>query len=208
MVSWIASRSLEDPKFPEGSVTSIYYDSFDLASMHEKVNSFHERKKIRIRWYSDLPGRITQACSFFEIKHKIGERRCKYRIKTEFSGAWLESRSMDDIELMKIPCLLGCPESRETLFPVIKINFKRRRFVDRITGARISVDYDITVPAANRSFQPCRVPAELETAVIEFKGSEPDLPRMYHRITDLGAVKGSFSKYVHCMSMIRGEISP
>lgn len=54
--------------FPEYTVRSIYFDSFQRSAYQEKVDGIKERKKLRIRAYDDY----YQGCKvFLEIKRKV-----------------------------------------------------------------------------------------------------------------------------------------
>ena len=48
-----------DPEFPAAVVWTIYYDTPAFASLGEKINSDYLKRKIRVRWYSDLEGRVS-----------------------------------------------------------------------------------------------------------------------------------------------------
>jgi hypothetical protein len=68
----LARRRLEtlcrrDPEFPSAIVWTIYYDTPALVSLGEKLNSDYLKRKIRVRWYSDLQRRVTGP-AFIEAK--------------------------------------------------------------------------------------------------------------------------------------------
>ena len=72
----LARRRLEtlcrrDPEFPAAIVWTIYYDTPALVSLGEKINSDYLKRKIRVRWYSDLEGRVTGP-AFVEAKLRVG----------------------------------------------------------------------------------------------------------------------------------------
>ena len=81
----LARRRLEtlcrrDPEFPSAIVWTIYYDTPALVSLGEKVNSDYLKRKIRVRWYSDLEGRVTGP-AFVEAKLRVGTLRSKARAR-------------------------------------------------------------------------------------------------------------------------------
>ena len=54
---WLERCCRRDPEFPAAVVWTIYYDTPALLSLGEKINSDYLKRKIRVRWYSDLDGR-------------------------------------------------------------------------------------------------------------------------------------------------------
>ena len=74
--SHLARRRLDslcrrDPEFPAAVVWTIYYDTPALVSLGEKINSDYLKRKIRVRWYSDLEGRVSGP-AFVEAKLRLG----------------------------------------------------------------------------------------------------------------------------------------
>jgi hypothetical protein len=70
--------------YPEYTVRSIYYDSFNLNAIDEKIGGLKERKKLRIRGYNH-PDSLTKV--FFEIKSKNGNKIRKNRALVPFQDA-------------------------------------------------------------------------------------------------------------------------
>ena len=84
----LARRRLEsvcrrDPEFPAAVVWTIYYDTPALVSLGEKINSDYLKRKIRVRWYSDLEGRVSGP-AFVEAKFRMGTRRSKVRARLPY----------------------------------------------------------------------------------------------------------------------------
>lgn len=75
------SYAVRPESHPEYTVRSVYYDSFLRESIHEKIEGFRDRKKLRIRTYNESP---ENNVAFFEIKRKISNRICKNRTHTPF----------------------------------------------------------------------------------------------------------------------------
>jgi hypothetical protein len=213
IIRWLQCRCQVDPEFPAGIVSSIYYDTRDWQFLREKVNSDYLKSKIRLRWYADIDDGEPGEVSYIEAKYKIGSRRQKIRIRTEFSGKWLCRVSLDNKKLFGIPHLL---RSRgvaiaDTLYPAFQISYKRYRFIDLVTGARLCLDYDIRVPSVNRQMLGRSNPFRISSAVFELKGpaiptKKPvaQLPDVLHQLTAMGCQKQSFSKYSNCYQKIMG----
>ena len=204
IIQWLRYRCLDDRKFPAGIVSSIYYDTPDWYHLSEKINSDYLKTKVRLRWYADIDTEEPEDESYLEAKYKIGSKRKKVRVKTDFSGKWLSQVALDNQKLLHIPGLLR-PKgvmTRSALYPAFKITYKRLRFVEPTTGARLSVDYDIRAPQVNRQMLPRTNPFVLRSAVFELKGSMRDLPNVLGQLTALGCRKQSFSKYSACYAKI------
>ena len=201
---WLKYRCLPDPEFPAGIVSSIYYDTPDWRFMREKVNSDYLKTKIRLRWYADIDTEEPQGQSYIEAKFKVGSRRQKIRIKTNISGNWLHTAGLERRKLLRVPYLLRSKGVilRGQVVPVFKISYKRRRFVEPTTGARLSLDYDISSPCVNHHVLPRTNPFGLQTAVFELKGILSELPEVLGQLTALGCRKQSFSKYSICYQKI------
>jgi len=101
----MALRMLEracipDPKFPFGVVSSIYYDSQNWDYLREKRDSDYLKTKVRLRWYEQI--QVTKEgadTSFAEIKYRIGSKRLKIRMPTEFPGRYLSDTPLDNSDM-------------------------------------------------------------------------------------------------------------
>ena len=201
---WLENRCWSDPEFSAGIVHSIYYDTRDWRFLREKINSDYLKTKIRIRWYVDIDSREPGEASFLEAKFKVGHCRKKVRIPTDYSGRELSRINLDHQRLLELPALLR-PEGvvvAGRLAPVFEICYKRRRFVEPITQARLCLDYNIQAPRVNRQVLSRSNPFALQDAVFEMKGPLDELPQVLHQLTGLGCQKESFSKYYVCYKKI------
>ena len=204
MIQWLSCRCYPDPEFPVGIVSSIYYDTRDWHFLREKINSDYLKTKVRVRWYSDITHKELDNYSFIELKQKIGVTRKKIRIKSDISGRWLSSVDLDSQKLLEIPSLLRTKvqDIPRHIYPVFQISYKRWRFIEHITGARLCVDQDISVPKVNKLIIPMTTPLCLKKGVFELKGKIRELPHMLHQLTALGCRKESFSKYSNCYQQV------
>ncbi|MCD4665197.1 MAG: VTC domain-containing protein, partial [Bacteroidales bacterium] len=139
IIEWLRCSCREDPEYPAGTVSSIYYDTRNWGFLAEKNNSDYLKNKIRIRWYSDISNKKNFEKSFIEAKFKIGNRRKKVRYLTPYSGTWLSRCRLDNPQLLEIPFLLGKEGIvlNQSVFPVYQISYKRLRFIEPYTGFRI-----------------------------------------------------------------------
>lgn len=74
--------NLYENQYPEYTVRSIYFDSFQMDALNEKIAGVELRKKLRIRGYDSYTGNNKV---FLEIKKKDGNRIYKNRALIPFS---------------------------------------------------------------------------------------------------------------------------
>jgi len=207
IIDWLKKSCKKDPEFPEGSISSIYYDTPKWKYLNEKINSDYLKTKIRLRWYSDLLNYRFSKDSFMEVKLKTGSKRKKIRVNTGYDGGFLDTIQMNDIilnqislKLLSAGVLLG-----EAVFPTFQIRYKRIRFIDPYTLSRICFDYDIEVPKVNNHMISKQNPFPLKTAVFEIKGNVRRLPSCCKPLIGFGFKKESFSKYLMCYKKITSK---
>jgi len=202
--AWLAGRCPADARYPRGLVTSVYYDNRATDMLRAKVNSDFIKHKVRVRWYSDPESGTPRQPAFLEIKRKVGARRFKIRLPLEMATADLAAPTPSPALLRRILARL-----REEghwvdtdLQPFLRIAFRRRRFVDPLSGSRISVDSDIRGASVNPGLLAQGHPAPLAHAVIEVKGRHAVLPARLVGLRALGCHAESFSKYARCYQKI------
>lgn len=204
LVRWLRSRCWPDPLYPAATVSSIYYDTPDWRLLREKVNSDFLKTKVRLRWYSDIDGAGPQDRSYLEVKRRVGSQRQKLRVETEVSGRWLSGSGLAAPRLLSLPRLLRARGIAlpGPLFPVFQVRYKRLRFAEPRTGARLCIDYDICAPRVNWQMLPRANCFQLRHAVLEVKGRGTEIPEPLRRVAALGCQKRSFSKYAICYEKI------
>jgi len=80
--------------------------------------------------------------------------------------------------------------------PVIAIRYRRDRFIEPLSGSRVSLDADIAAVAVNPTFVSAADLTPVGSAVIEVKGMSDELPMAMRSLLHVGARKGSFSKFL------------
>jgi SPX domain protein involved in polyphosphate accumulation len=185
-----------DPHYPDADVWTVYYDSRGFASLDEKLNSDYLKTKIRVRWYAP-PGGTPEGAVFLEAKHRIGTRRDKVRVRLPERAESLASRRLDDACFESLPDRLAAHGVLvgADWHPMLMLRYRRRRFVDPLTGLRVSLDSDITAIAVNHRFMFTRHQGPLPVAVLEVKGLTDALPGHLRPLITLGLRKESMSKY-------------
>ena len=197
----LARRRLEsvcrrDPQFPAALVWTLYYDTPALVSLSEKINSDYLKRKIRVRWYSDLEGRAS-GLAFVEAKLRVGTLRSKVRARLAIPAEEIAHWDLLDPRLLPLPLLLRDQGilHQESWQPVMLIRYRRDRFLEPLTQSRVSLDADISAAAASPRFLSAPDRSPLATAVLEVKGGSDELPAALRPLLALGMHKRSFSKF-------------
>lgn len=207
VLRYISEACRPDPEFPHGFINTIYYDTPRLSHLAEKANSDFLKTKFRARWYGHPDERTNPPTGYFlEMKSRIGSMRSKRRYYIDNPECHIGEFALEHPYLRKVPSLFKqqgiFPEDR--LLPVIMICYERYRFVDPSSGARISLDRNITVPKFNRRVLPLGRKVTLRSAVLEVKGRNTMLPTSLRWLVNFGLRKASFSKYLNCVEKSAG----
>jgi hypothetical protein len=186
-----------DVDYPAALVWTIYYDTPDLRALAEKLNSDYLKSKVRLRWYSDLEGQVSGS-AFIEAKARVGNRRVKVRTAAPHAAPVIASWSLQDPRLLAFPRLL-MPQGvavGDDWQPVLQLRYRRDRFTEPVTRARVSLDADIRAAAVSHRFIAACDATALGLAVLEIKGAEEELPQRLRPLLRLGMRQRSFSKYL------------
>ena len=76
------------------------------------------------------------------------------------------------------------------------MRYVRARYFDGQSGTRVALDRDLAVTEAHPALRPRPLPTELPWAVVEWKGTSPELSSSLRALTRFGARRHSFSKYL------------
>jgi len=192
-----------DRRYPRGTIHSVYYDTATLEHYDESEQGDRTRKKVRIRWYDSPQDAAADIPVFVELKSKTGFAGSKQRKELPTSPQRLTLSAMRNgiLPYMKIVQALSefnyTPESM--LYPTLLISYQRLRFLDLLTGSRVSLDWNIRStmisPALDRGEQSLR----MEGGVIEIKGQSSDLPSTLRSMRLLETDWSRYSKYATCM---------
>lgn len=198
------ARLRPDPEHAEGYVSSIYYDTPDWRFVEEKLSSDFLKTKVRLRWYEDEQRRPLSPQAFLELKVKLGGAREKLRVPSPIDAGTLLGMDLTDRRLRQLPRLAGAEGVRlpVPLLPAFLVRYRRRRYVDPISGLRLSLDDRIHVPAVNRGLVPPSRHTHLDLAILEVKGERGDLPRTLRPLFELGLRQRSLSKYAACHTLL------
>ncbi len=201
---WLAMLCRRDAEYPDADVWTVYYDTPGFASLDEKLNSDYLKTKIRVRWYA-APGGPGEGAVFVEAKRRVGNRRDKVRVRLPITAEVIAGRALDD------PLFAGLPHRlaetgvvlRSDWQPMLALRYRRRRFIEPLTGTRISLDSDIAAVRVNHRFLFSRHLGPLPIAVMEVKGHADELPGTLHPLLQFGLRKQSLSKYATLVLQLR-----
>lgn len=205
MLSLLRALCRPDGRHATGVVSTIYYDTPGLQLLGEKVDSDYEKLKVRLRWYDGAEAHAGSAGSFIEVKRRIGSFREKVRIDTPLQAGRLENMSLEDPDLLSVLDLvrsLRVPVPMP-LLPALLLRYKRYRFIEPVSGARVSLDTDVTAVQGRRGLFGTGAGGVLPTAVLEIKGEADELPRALRPLAHLETRKASFSKYAMAARAMR-----
>lgn len=205
VLAWLDHACLRDPRFPCSTVSSIYFDTPSLALYEEKQNGDYLHAKVRLRWYHDEgdgPPGLLVPC-FLEIKSKEGSMSRKRRHELRFPLALLDGDPLSDVTITNLAVRVGelgySPPG--VMVPTLLVRYRRHRFLDPRSLARLAVDTDIRCTRANPAFVPGWPPVHLNEGVLEVKGGTARAPGA---LGFLGSRldRESFSKYTACIDRL------
>ncbi len=207
---WLDFHCVRDPKYYSSVVSTVYFDTPQLQLYREKRNGDYLKSKIRLRWYEDWremkPGKTV--CGFLELKRRVGVLRQKERIEVSLSSQSLLDNPLKNKEIMELPVLMKQTAENlpEMLAPMLHIQYNRYRFVDPQSASRVSLDTDICCLNVNDDYLAGFPPIFLDAGVMEFKGTNRELPATFLPIMDY-ITKDAFSKYARCFEHLMQPIN-
>lgn len=191
-----------DPDYPEGRVTSLYFDTPDLDSYSDSASGEWERHKVRLRWYDDADDGAAAAV-FLERKTRRGlssaKQRLMFRVAPErlrlgrLSKGVVDRRSLVDA-LAEMGHHAGA-----RLRPIVAVSYRRRRLVDMLSGVRVSLDSEIASTLVARDIGVGSFDVRLPGGVVEVKGPDVELPASLRRLRLLETGWSRYSKYCQCL---------
>lgn len=209
--AWLNHVCIPDPHYPLGVISSIYFDTPQLASYQEKVNGEFSKTKVRLRWYDpaekEKEGKIP---AFLEIKMKDGNKTHKERKKLLLSKEWLHQVVLTDEVLAQVAAenLYGLGvRNPDQLFPVLEVIYHRERFICTDTGARVNLDTQISVERSNHDLLPNAGPVNVGDVVVEIKDEVIKDVFWLEDIYKAGFRLRSYSKYGLCVDRLLHGVS-
>ena len=190
--AWLRHACRPAPEYATGAVSSCYFDTPNLDAYYESADGSLDKAKVRLRWYDEPPPSAPDAAgrdagaempAFLELKCRMGAESWKRRLPITLPRAGARGGALPVLpgpaQLTDLLARLGYA-APAALRPVVLVRYQRARFVEPVTGARVSLDHGVSVAAPWTRRAP---PLRLDEAVVELKGDGEALPL---RLTALG----------------------
>jgi hypothetical protein len=193
--AWLAHMCKPAPDYPEGQVTSCYYDTRDMDQFFASVDGDLDKHKVRLRWYDSLPS-SGEATAFVELKSKRGAETMKRRAPLMVAASVLAdedfSAALPRETLIRYLYGFGYRAPLH-LRPTVVVTYHRYRFVEQQSRMTLSLDTDIRgwLVGDARHWPP----VSLKAAVLEVKGRDLELPPRLRGLGRFGLVWTAFTKY-------------
>jgi hypothetical protein len=206
--AWLAHTCRPAPDYPEGQVSSCYYDTPDLDEYFASFDGDLDKHKVRLRWYDSLPssGEVT---AFVELKSKRGAETTKRRTPLTVPASALAEEDFAAAlpHDMLNRCLLGFGyRAPFDLRPTVVITYHRFRFVEPHSGMTVSLDSNIRAWLVGEL--PRWPPVSLKAAVLELKGRALELPLRLRALDRFGPVWTAYSKYASAIEALADAPGP
>jgi hypothetical protein len=195
---WLAP----DPEFPDNRVVTTYFDTPSLAALEEKLNGDSRKRKVRLRWYESPAADAAALACFLEVKLRQGRLRWKLRAAAALEVERWRRLPLEHPSWIDLPRRLAPPEFavRPGLVPTTVVRYRRRRYVDPRSAARVALDTGIHAAACHRGLFPAAAAAtRLRDAVLEIKTGDELPPSLRWLVRGAGLRRQAFSKYAACL---------
>lgn len=205
--SLLSQICLRDKNYPRGMINSLYFDTPDLEQFQKSDEGDYERNKIRIRWYDSPRNGQDMFPVYLELKSKRGFASRKQRRKIIVPAERLNTIRADNTIISMDVILRTLTEfgyfPDDLLQPVILITYERFRFIEILTGTRLSFDFRVrsTLTAPHLGYSQARL--MLEGGIIEIKGPSMEIPSSLRTLSILDTDWTRFSKYSSCLESQR-----
>jgi len=201
--SMMTHLCLPDGKYPHGKINSLYFDTPDLDHFQKSDDGNYERYKVRIRWYDNAACQDGDVPVYLELKAKRGFASRKNRRKFLVPAERLRKLQNGNTIINRNVIIQTLAEfgyfSDEAMMPVIMISYERLRFMEILTGTRMSLDWRINSSLTSHGYGYGQPGLTLDGAVIEIKGPTMEIPLSIRPIGSTGIDWTRFSKYASCL---------
>jgi len=204
ILKFLRHSCVEDRRYKEDTVCSIYFDSNDLRSFAEVINGDICKDKLRLRWYESSSERKNRKYfeAYLEVKKKEGFQSEKIRKKLTLKSDILQNPMLEENyltdDLKRAFAEIDGPSSDQH-HPILLIKYKRHRFVEPLSGMRLCLDSEIRVSDVNSRILKKSRPVTTNKAVLEIKGSHYTWPKSLRNLQSFPLRAGAFSKYAFCV---------
>ncbi len=205
LAAWLRARLLPDPTYPEGVITSCYFDTPQLDAYWDSADGQRLKSKLRLRWYGDPVD--PYAGAWLELKQRDGVESSKRRLR-------LDSTSLQGLELgggLVLPSRQALtelarqlePPLAASLEPAVLVRYQRLRLRDAASGLRVSLDTRVRAAAPIAAAGAPLWHPVVRGSVLELKSSG-SLPRRLDGLDRFGLQRSAHSKYVLAVDQVLG----
>jgi hypothetical protein len=192
-----------DKEYPEGQVSSLYFDTTDLDQYERSASGELRKDKVRIRWYGKIDNSQGTVPVFLELKSRNGLVSSKQRQRLLVPAQNLELARLgagvvDKTTLINTIARFGHYLDKP-MRPIIMITYRRYRFSEMLTGIQVSFDHDIRSTMITPELGYGERELRLFGGIIEVKGPTMELPLTLRRMKSLDIDWSRFSKYSYCI---------
>lgn len=155
-------------------VNNIYLDTFRHTHYFDHVNGHSRRRKVRIRWYGDLDGDLSEPQ--LEFKSKVGWVITKQNFPLRPTGL-SELLTADGVQRMvrEVDCPEVVREIVSHLQPALVNRYRRRYFRAGNRKVRVTIDEDMSFYRAQRTISESPESYVDPAVIVEIKFGEQAL---------------------------------
>jgi SPX domain protein involved in polyphosphate accumulation len=129
--------------FHQRSVNNIYFDTPGFNHYYDNVEGSQNRLKVRIRWYDDLFGTITQPILEHKIKKGLLGKKDSYVLQPFTLDEHFDRRQiLAAIDHTSVPAQVK--DELLSLRPVLLNSYTRKYFLSADKNFRITIDHELT----------------------------------------------------------------
>lgn len=163
------NKALFREVFHQRKINNIYFDTVGYNDYQDNVLGVSDRKKIRIRWYGDVLGKIKKPVLEIKIKKGLVGDKWSYKLKPFILD---NSFTNKDIQIIFNTSNLPLPilESVKMVSPTLLNSYQRRYFLSADNKYRVTLDFDLLYYKIDRRFNNFALkPVADENKIIELK---------------------------------------
>jgi len=207
-------------------IVSMYYDTPERDCFWENLRGVGARKKLRVRVYGSLDGRLPPT-SFIEIKHKEDGRGVKRRVQMPYqealrvgAGEWPDGVHLNEMDRRTVSEVHDMV-NRRGFRPVLVMRYDRRAYASIDPESDLRITYDTGIAYRFHNLNPIpddqdfklsdyMYPSDVSVLEVKITGTIPYwLSRM---IPEAGCQMRSHSKYSNALQrsdpVLRSMLAP
>lgn len=155
--------------FQQRKINNIYFDTVGYNDYFDNVLGVSDRKKIRIRWYGEMFGKIEKPILEIKIKKGLVGDKWSYKLKPFI----LDNNFLsDDIQKVFLISNLPLPilESLKMVFPSLLNSYQRRYFLSADKKFRATLDFELQYHKIENRFNNFNLKPSLDpNKIVELK---------------------------------------